>query len=99
MNEQDFRLLADSAPVLIWMSGTDKLFYHFNKSWLEFTGRSPESELGNGWAEGVHPDDLQRRLDNYAQSFDRRDKFRMEYRLRWQDGEYRWIFDIGLAEV
>ena len=95
MNEQGFRLVADAAPVLIWMSDTDKLCTYFNKSWLEFTGRSPESELGNGWAEGVHPDDLQRRLDNYTKSFDRRDKIRKEYRLRRQDGEYRWNLDTG----
>ena len=95
-SEGRFRLVANTAPVLIWMSGTDKLRTYFNKPWLDFTGRSTEQELGNGWTKGIHPDDLQRCLDSYAYSFERRRKFKMEYRLRRHDGEYRWVQDIGV---
>ncbi|MDP3590030.1 MAG: CHASE domain-containing protein, partial [Methylobacter sp.] len=95
-SEQRFRLLADSAPVLIWQSGTDKLCYYFNKVWLEFTGHTLEQEQGNGWADYVHPDDYQYCLDTYIEAFDRRASFSMEYRLRRHDGEYRWLIDTGV---
>jgi PAS domain S-box-containing protein len=95
-SESRFRIVADAAPVLIWMSGVDKLCTFFNKPWLEFTGRSVEQELGNGWAEGVHADDLQQCLNTYNEAFDARKPFVMQYRLRRRDGEYRWISDDGV---
>ena len=96
VTEDLFQIAADVAPALVWMSGPDKQCTFFNKSWLDFTGRPIERELGNGWADGVHPDDLPTCLDTYSSAFDRRDPFKMEYRLRRHDGEYRWVLDEGV---
>jgi PAS domain S-box-containing protein len=95
-SEERFRIVADAAPVLIWMSDTDKLCTFFNKTWLKFTGRTLEQEIGNGWVEGVHCDDLQKCLKTYTEAFDVRKPFVMQYRLRRNDGEYRWISDDGV---
>ena len=95
-SEERFRLVANTAPVLIWMAGADKLCTYFNQPWLEFTGRPLEADLGNGWTEVVHPDDRSTLLDTYTQVFDRRGRFEMEYRLRRHDGEYRWVSDLGV---
>ncbi len=95
-SEERFRIVADAAPVLIWMSGVDKLCTFFNKTWLEFTGRTLKQEMGNGWAEGVHADDFQSCLKTYVEAFDARQRFAMQYRLRRRDGEYRWISDNGV---
>jgi PAS domain S-box-containing protein len=95
-SEDRFRSMANTAPVLIWMSGTDKLCDFFNQVWLDFTGRPLKAELGNGWAEGVHPADLDHCLQTYVTAFDAHRPFRMEYRLRNRDGDYRWIVDIGV---
>jgi PAS domain S-box-containing protein len=82
-------------PALIWRSRLDKLCDYFNKTWLEFTGRTMEQEFGNGWAEGVHPDDFAFCLQTYVSSFDKRVPFLMEYRMKNKFGEYRWIRDFG----
>jgi PAS domain S-box-containing protein len=95
-SEDRFRLVANSAPVLIWMSGTDKLCNFFNQSWLKFTGRTFEEELGDGWTLGVHPDERARCMQVYSSAFDARLDFQLEYRLRRFDGEYRWIVDFGV---
>jgi PAS domain S-box-containing protein len=95
-SEERFRLVANTAPVMIWMAGTDRLYTYVNQSWLEFTGRPLEAELGNGWAEGVHKEDLKRCLETYSQAFDRRERFELEYRVRRKDGQYRWILDTGV---
>ena len=94
-SEQNFRTLSNSGQALIWTSGTDKLCDYFNTIWLAFTGRTIEQEMGNGWTEGVHPDDMQRCLDIYVGAFDRRENFSMVYRLRRYDGAYRWLLDDG----
>ncbi len=95
-SEIRFRALADHAPVLIWMSGEDTLCNYFNKSWLDFTGRTLKQEMGNGWAASVHPDDLPACLDVYLNSFATRRPFVMEYRLRHHSGGYHWIVNHGV---
>jgi PAS domain S-box-containing protein len=95
-SEQRFRLVANTAPVMIWMAGVDKLCTYFNRPWLEFSGRSLKEESGNGWTEGVHPEDLRQCLDTYTHAFDQRKSFQVQYRLRRNDGEYRWLVDSGV---
>jgi PAS domain S-box-containing protein len=95
-SEKRFKLVADTAPVLIWMAGTDKLCNFFNQGWIKFTGRSFEEELGEGWLASVHPEDARRCRHTYSASFDSRVDFEMEYRMRRYDGEYRWMVDYGV---
>jgi PAS domain S-box-containing protein len=95
-SEERFRLVANMAPVMIWMSGVDKLRIYFNKPWLDFTGRTVAQELGHGWSQGVHPEDLDKCLRTYREAFDERESLEMEYRLRRRDGEYRWVVDLGV---
>jgi PAS domain S-box-containing protein len=93
--EERFLTIADSAPVLIWMSGPDKLRTYFNRSWLDFTGRPLEEELGQGWIQGVHPEDVTNFLASYTKAFDKHLPFTIVYRVRRHDGEYRWLVDTG----
>jgi PAS domain S-box-containing protein len=94
-SEKRFRLVANTAPVMIWMSGLDRQPTYFNHLWQEFTGQS-ESVLQNGLPGLLHPDDRQRSIDAYREAFAQRRPFRKECRLRRHDGEYRWMLDIGV---
>jgi PAS domain S-box-containing protein len=91
-----FRSVADAAPVLIWSCAADRLRDYFNQPWLYFTGRADEQELGNGWVQGVHPDDRSHYLNLYREAFDARSDFEIEYRLRHRDGAYRWVLERGV---
>ena len=95
-SEERFRTMADTAPVMIWVAGPDKLLTFFNKTWLDFTGRTMEQELGNGWADGVHPEDKARCYESYCSAFDARRTFHLEHRLRRADGEYRRVLCTGV---
>jgi len=94
-SETHYRNLANSGQGLIWTSGLDKKCNYFNETWLTFTGRTLEQELGDGWVESVHPDDLQLCIDTYVTAFDHQKKFSMEYRIMHASGKYRWIQDDG----
>jgi PAS domain S-box-containing protein len=94
-SEVQYRNLANAGSALIWTSGTNKLCNYFNEPWLKFTGRTLEQEVGNGWVEGVHPDDIDRCVETYNSAFNIQVPFEMEYRLRHASGDYRWIVDLG----
>jgi PAS domain S-box-containing protein len=94
-SEERFRTMADTAPVLIWTTDADKLCTYVSQTWLDLTGRIFEEELGNGWADDIHPSDRDARLEAYAHCFDQRSPFTLEYRVRRHDGEYRWLLDKG----
>lgn len=89
------KTLSNTLPLLIWRSGTDGGCNYFNQRWLEFTGRTFEQSLGEGWVQDVHPDDTDRVMQSYLRSLQARQKFRLEYRLKYQGGPYKWIVDFG----
>lgn len=94
-HEDRFRALIDSGPTMVWTSGLDMLCDYFNQPWLSFTGRTLDQELGTGWLQNVHPDDQQRCMRTYTEAFKKRRRFRMTYRVRRNDGAYRWVEDRG----
>jgi PAS domain S-box-containing protein len=91
-----FRDVADAAPVMIWMSGRNKVYNYFSKRWLEFTGRSVGQEERGGWLEGVHPKDREKFALDYSDNFEARLEFKIEFRLRRSDGQYRWVLNLGV---
>ena len=95
-SERRFRLVTNTAPVMIWMSGPDRSFTFFNKPWLDFTGRTLEAEVGTGWTRGVHPDDDRPGGETYERAFAARESFQVQFRLRRHDGAFRWIFGTGV---
>jgi len=97
-SEEKYRLMIEDSPVMIWESGTDAKCIYFNKKWLDFTGRKMDEEVGDGWTEGVHPDDYDDCVNSYLKAFEKRKKFEIEYRLKNKDGIYRWIWDIGTPQ-
>jgi len=94
-SERRFRIMADTAPVMIWMCDPAGACDWFNRPWLEFTGRSMQQEVGDGWAEGVHPEDVADCMETFRSAVAARREFRMEYRLRRHDGAWRWVLDTG----
>jgi PAS domain S-box-containing protein len=95
-SEERFRHMADTVPVMLWVTDAEKQFTFVNKTWLDFTGRTLEQELGSGWAAGVHPEDLQRCFEVFCAAFDARRNFQIEMRLRRADGEFRSILCSGV---
>jgi PAS domain S-box-containing protein len=98
-SEERFRNMADTAPVMIWMSDRDEQFVYVNRQWLDFSGRSFEEELGEGWANGLHPDDYEACLKTYGAAFRLRKPFTAECRYRRADRQFRWIYCSGKPRI
>ena len=96
LSPTEYEVLAEHAPIMIWRAGIDAACDYFNTTWLKFTGRTFQEECGDGWSQGVHPEDLERCLTTYREAFKRHEPFEMRYRLRRRDGQYRLIFDRGV---
>lgn len=88
--------MVDEGPVMTWRAGPDRLKDHFNRAWLQYRGRTLQQEMGHGWMEGVHPDEMAIWIEEYEASFNQRRSFQTEYQLQRSDGAYRWIIDLGV---
>jgi len=93
--EERFHRLADTAPILIWMSDNNANYTFFNRYWLEFRGRTMQEETAQGRAQGLHPDDRDLCQETYMKAFAARQPFRIQYRIQRSDGEYCWLEDNG----
>jgi PAS domain S-box-containing protein len=98
-DSDSFRLAADAIPLMVWMAGPDRQFQWFNRPWLDYTGRALQQEQGAGWLDGVHIEDLERCAGIYHASFDARQPFTMDLRLRRHDGAYRWFMAHGVPRI
>ena len=98
-SEDRFRLLAETAPLMIWMAGSDGRRTYFNRRLLEMTGRRPDEQLDEAWAESVHPDDRMLAAEQYRAAVAERRSFTIDYRLQRRDGEVRWILDHGVPRI
>ncbi len=96
--DERFRELVDQAPFMLWSSGPDASRTFVNRPWLDFRGRTLAQELGDGWLDGIHPDDQRPYMEKYLAAFEARQSFRVEYRLLRADGQYRWVVDAGLPQ-
>jgi PAS domain S-box-containing protein len=95
--QERFLTLTDASPVMIWMSGVEARFTYVNPAWLDFRGRTLDQETGNGWTEGLHPDDRDLCIETYLKSFSCRLPFHMQYRLQRADGEFVWVEISGVT--
>src|SRR5665213_393666 len=96
--ETQFKLMADYAPMPMWVTDIYDQSTFFNQAWLEFTGRGIEEEYGKGWMEGIHPDDLNKCLKIYDAATQTHKRYTAEYRLRRYDGQYRWVLENGVPQ-
>ncbi len=99
MSETRFHRLMDAVPVMVWMSGSDGLCTFFNHAWLDFRGRTLEAECGNGWAEGLHPEDRNMVLEKYLEACSSRQPFHVQCRMLRGNGDYGWMENTAVPLV